>query len=240
MNILITICARGGSKGIPGKNIKFIAGKPLIQYSIDLAKKFQNNRSVKISLSTDCDKIKLEAAKCALTTDYIRPDYLATDNSGKLDAIIDLIKYEESKVDFKYDLILDLDVTSPLRSINDIETALKSLLENRDALNIFSVNNANRNPYFNMVEKNINGFYSLCKTDSDGNSLTRQSAPEVFELNAAFYWYKRSFFEMNFKTAISNKSLIYLMDHMCFDVDHLEDFLYMEYLFENNKLDFKL
>ena len=104
MNILITICARGGSKGIPGKNIKFIAGKPLIQYSIDLAKKFQNNRSVKISLSTDCNKIKLEADKCGLKTDYIRPDYLATDNSGKLDAIIDLIKYEESKVNFKYDL----------------------------------------------------------------------------------------------------------------------------------------
>jgi CMP-N,N'-diacetyllegionaminic acid synthase len=240
MNILITVCARGGSKGIPGKNIKLIAGKPLIKFSIDLAKKFQINRSVKIGLSTDCNKIKLEAAKCGLTTDYIRPNYLATDNAGKLDAIIDLIKYEESKVDFKYDLILDLDVTSPLRSINDIENALKLLLDTKDSLNIFSVNDANRNPYFNMVEKNINGFYSLSKTDSHGSSLTRQLAPKVFELNASFYWYKRSFFEMKFKTAISDKSLIYLMDHLCFDIDHLEDFLYMEYLLENNKLDFKL
>lgn len=240
MNILITICARGGSKGIPGKNIKLIAGKPLIKYSIDLAMKFKKNRSLKIGLSTDCSKIKLEAAKCGLNTDYIRPNYLATDSIGKLDAIIDLLKYEESKVNFKYDLVLDLDVTSPLRSINDIENALKLLSDNREALNIFSVNHASRNPYFNMVEKNIHGYYSLSKTHSNGNSLTRQSAPNVYELNASFYWYKRSFFDQNFSTAICDKSLIYLMDHMCFDIDHLEDFLFMEYLLENDKLDFEL
>jgi CMP-N-acetylneuraminic acid synthetase len=91
-----------------------------------------------------------------------------------------------------------------------------------------------------MVEKNSNGFYSLVKTNIDGSVMTRQSAPKVFDLNASFYWYRRAFFEKNIKSAITDKSLIYEMSHMCFDLDHPVDFLFMEYLLKNNKLDFEL
>ena len=240
MNILITICARGGSKGIPGKNIKVINGKPLIGYSIDLTKKIQSKLNAKVALSTDDDLIKSTAKLFGISTDYLRPDYLATDAAGKIDTIRDLILYEESLIEGTYDFILDLDVTSPLRTMDDIEKSLEIMLAMPDAKNLFSVNQAARNPYFNMVEENANGFYSLVKTNLDGSVMTRQSAPKVYDLNASFYWYRRSFFESGSKSAITDKSLIYVMDHICFDLYHPVDFLFMVYLLQNNKLDFEL
>jgi N-acylneuraminate cytidylyltransferase len=240
MNILITICARGGSKGIPGKNIKVIAGKPLIEYSVTVAKRLANKCKAKIVISTDDEAIKIAANKVGVFTEYVRPYFLATDVAGKIDTIKDLLLYEESLVKYKYDYILDLDVTSPLRTLEDLEKALEILKNNKEALNLFSVNDAARNPYFNMVEENSNGFYSLVKTNLNGSVMTRQSAPKVFDLNASFYWYRRAFFEKDIKSAITDKSLIYNMNHICFDLDHPIDFLFMEYLLENNKLDFHL
>lgn len=240
MNILITICARGGSKGIPGKNIKIINGKPLIGYSIDLTNRIKQKFNAKVALSTDDDSIKEVANQLGLFTNYIRPDYLATDIAGKIDTIKDLLFYEESIIGGKYDFILDLDVTSPLRTLEDVEKALDLMLASPEANNLFSVNAAARNPYFNMVEENSDGFYSLIKTNPDGSVMTRQSAPKVYDLNASFYWYRRSFFESGLKSAITDKSLIYEMKHMCFDLDHPVDFLFMEYLLQNSKLDFEL
>lgn len=240
MNILITLCARGGSKGIPKKNTKNICGKPLICYSIELANTLNLKWKAKVSLSTDDNEIKKIAHDAGLFTNYVRPEFLATDSAGKIDTIKDLLLYEEGLINKKYDYILDLDITSPLRTINDVEEALSSLVQNQEALNLFSVNPAARNPYFNMVEENKNGFYSLVKTNLDGSVMTRQSAPKVFELNASFYWYRRSFFDLNLKTAITSKSLIYEVKHICFDLDHPVDFMFMEFLLENNKLDFQL
>jgi CMP-N-acetylneuraminic acid synthetase len=240
MNILITICARGGSKGIPGKNIKVINGKSLIAYSIDLTKKIESKFKAKVSLSTDDLAIKNVAEANGIFTDYIRPDHLATDGAGKIATIKDLLLYEESLINGKYDFVLDLDVTSPLRTLEDIEKALELMIERQEALNLFSVNHAARNPYFNMVEEKTNGFYSLVKTNPDGSVMTRQSSPKVYDLNASFYWYRRSFFDSGITTAITDKSLIYVMDHICFDLDHPVDFLFMEYLLQNDKLDFEL
>lgn len=240
MKILITLCARGGSKGIPGKNIKLIAGKPLIAYSIDLTTKLKAKWNAKVALSTDDSEIKSVAATHGVLTEYVRPEYLATDIAGKIDTIKDLLLYEESLVDFKYDFVLDLDVTSPLRTLEDVEKALEMMIANSEAINLFSVNNAARNPYFNMVEENSSGFYSLVKTNPDGSVMTRQSAPKVYDLNASFYWYRRSFFESGSKSTITDKSLIYEMDHVCFDLDHPIDFLFMDFLLQSNKLDFEL
>jgi CMP-N-acetylneuraminic acid synthetase len=240
LEILITICARGGSKGIPGKNIKTIAGKPLIAYTIEQAKKLSEKINATITISTDDELIKKTAEKFGVSSDYIRPDYLATDTVGKIETIEDVVKYEESKANKRFDFILDLDVTSPLRTINDLENALEIIKGNSDAYNLFSVNNAARNPYFNMVEVNADGYYSLVKTNPNGTVMSRQSAPEVYDLNASFYWYRRSFFDLGTKSVFTEKSLIYVMDHMCFDLDHPVDFLFMEYLLENDKLDFEL
>jgi CMP-N,N'-diacetyllegionaminic acid synthase len=148
--------------------------------------------------------------------------------------------YEELLANHKFDYLLDLDITSPLRTFEDIEQALYLLINRPEAHNLFSVNPAARNPYFNMVEEKGNGFYSLVKTNTSGSVMTRQSAPRVFDMNASFYWYRRSFFELGIKTAITEKSMIYQMNHICFDLDHPVDFLFMEYLLQNDKLDFKL
>ena len=239
MEILITICARGGSKGILGKNIKMINGKPLIYYTLNTANLFKDklDSPIDIVISTDSNEIKsvVSSLEFKLDLDYIRPDFLATDSAGKIGAIKDVKNHMEKKHNKTYDYVLDLDVTSPLRSVKDLENALEIITNNKEAYNLFSVSPANRNPYFNMVEKNKDGFYDLCK---HSEYLTRQSAPQVLELNASFYWYKKTYFEMDFNSAITNKSLVYIMDHVCFDLDHPIDFDFMEYLLENNKIDF--
>lgn len=237
MNILITICARGGSKGIPGKNIKPINGVPLIEYTINTAKSFSNLFESDIAISTDDLNIKKLCKTLGVEADYIRPFHLSTDSAGKIDTIYDLLIYHEKLKAKKYDYILDLDVTSPLRTIDDLKQAFESLQNNDRSLNIFSVTKANKNPYFNMVEKKEDGYYELSKK---GNFLTRQSAKPVFELNASFYFYKRFFFDSDSRKVINDFSLIYEMTHTCFDLDHPIDFEFMSFLIENNKLDFKI
>jgi len=237
MNILITICARGGSKGIPGKNIKLLNGVPLIEYTINTAKSFANLFESDIAISTDDLNIKQLCKSIGVETDYVRPFHLSTDSAGKIDTIYDLLKYHEKLNAKKYDYILDLDVTSPLRTIDDLKQAFDLLQKNDGALNIFSVNKANKNPYFNMVEQKEDGYYELSKK---GEFLTRQSTKLVFELNASFYFYKRLFFDSDSIRVVNNFSLIYEMKHTCFDLDHPIDFEFMSFLIENNKLDFKI
>ena len=240
MPVLITICARGGSKGIPGKNIKLLNQKPLIGYTIDVAKKFQQHvTGTEIVLSTDSEEIKHVAESCELYTTYTRPDALAGDNAGKIDAITDVLRYYQQNSGKKYDYILDMDVTSPLRNLNDLLKAFDILKNNTEAVNLFSVSPANRNPYFNMVEKKENGFFALVKNHENA-FFTRQSSPAVYDLNASFYFYRQSFFQQGYKGAITDKSLIYIVPHMCFDLDHPVDFEFLSYLIANDKLDFKL
>lgn len=237
MKILITICARGGSKGIPGKNIKLLNGKPLIYYSLKTAALFSTKYHTDIFLSTDSDKIKQTVHLLKfdnVNTAYVRPVSLGTDEVGKLDVINDLKNHAENVMNKEYDFVIDLDVTSPLRTVMDIENGLK-ILKHSEAYNLFSVNSAERNPYFNMVEKDGTGFYNLCKR---GDFKSRQVTPEVYELNASFYIYDKSFFGAAFNTAITPKSMIYRMPHMCFDLDSNLDFDFMEYLLVTNKLDF--
>ena len=237
MSILITICARGGSKGIPGKNIKPINGLPLIAYSIAVAKIFATKYQADIALSTDDLEIKSVAAKYGLITTYTRHAQLATDQAGKKETITDIVLFEETRHNKTYEYILDLDITSPLRNMNDLESAFAILEKDIKAVNIFSVNPANRNPYFNMVEQKENGYYGLVKA---GEFVTRQSAPEVYDMNASFYFYRRIYFDRKETTVINDCSLIYIMPHICFDLDHPVDFDFMEYLLVNNKLGFEL
>jgi CMP-N-acetylneuraminic acid synthetase len=212
VNILITICARGGSKGIPGKNIKLIGGKPLIAYTIDLTNKLKSKWGASVALSTDDLEIKSVAAEHGVYSNYLRPEYLSTDAAGKIDTIRDLLLYEESLIDFKYDFILDLDVTSPLRTLKDLEDALELMISKPLAKSLFSVNNASRNPYFNMVEQKESGYYNLVTTL--GNVMTRQSAPKVYDLNASLYFYRRIFFSSDFKTGLPGK--IYVVNEDTF------------------------
>lgn len=240
MKNLITICARGGSKGIPGKNIKPLDKKPLIYYTLKMADEYARlNPGTDIYLSTDSVEIKKAVKNLdfpSVNLDYERPSKLATDSAGKLDVIKDVLEYAESKNNVVYDNVLDLDVTSPLRDLRDLEIAFSQLHEDHKAFNIFSVNPADRNPYFNMVEHKENSPYiKLCK---EGAFLTRQSAPKVYDVNASFYIYKKRFFEEKNKSPITASTLVYVMPHICFDLDHDLDFEFMSFLLKENKLDF--
>lgn len=237
IQLLITICARGGSKGIPGKNIRILNNKPLIAYSIEAAKRFAKLHDAIIELSTDSEEIKEVALKEGLETAYTRPRNLATDTAGKIDVLKDLLEYTEAKNGHVFDYLLDLDVTSPLRTINDLESGFKLIRENDAALNLFSVSPAARNPYFNMVEKGEDGYYKLVKK---GSFLTRQSAPKVYDLNASFYFYRRNFFRQEDRSVIGSRSLVYVMPHICFDLDHPIDFEFLDFLIKNQKLDFAI
>lgn len=238
MKTLITICARGGSKGIPGKNIKPIAGKPLIGYSIDCARKVQKAIGADIILSTDSEEITAVAASLGLETPYHRPAELANDTCGKLDAISHAWEWAEEHFGCRYDYVLDLDCTAPLRNLEDVLAGFGILEKDAKALDLFSVSPAARNPYFNMVEQKESGYFDLVK---DGSAFTsRQSAPKVYDMNASYYIYRRAFFEQGLRDPNTPLSLVYVMPHRCFDLDEPVDFDFMEYLLENGKLGFDL
>lgn len=239
MNLLITICARGGSKGIPGKNIKSIGGFPLLAYSIRHAQEFAKSTGADIALSTDSEEIKAVAADCGLVTDYVRPVEISGDDAGKEAAIRAVLFYEEENRGKKYDMVLDLDVSSPMRTQDDLRQALQIMQGDSDALTLFSVSPARRNPYFNMVELHESGYHRLVKTP-DSPIVSRQTAPEVHDLNASFYFVRREFFNHNFTNFFTHKSLVYVVPHLCFDLDEPADFEYLEYLLREQKLGFAL
>ncbi len=239
MKLLITICARGGSKGIPGKNIKLLCGRPLIGYTIDAARRFSAQYpGSSIALSTDSEAIRATAADCGLISEYLRPAHLAGDAVGKIEAIKDILLWSEKNNEERYDYILDMDVTSPLRNLDDLNRAFEIITSDPDALNLFSVSPASRNPYFNMVERQTNGYYGIVKPIE--TVLARQAAPKVYDLNASFYFYRRVFFDQGYKGALTDRSLIYEVPHTCFDLDHPIDFEIISFLLENDKLDFDL
>ena len=190
-------------------------------------------------LSTDSEEIAKIAVDNGLISDYRRPEILAGDTVGKIDAIRDVLFWKEKTERCHYDYILDMDVTSPLRNLDDLTKAFEIIQKNDKAINLFSVSPANRSPYFNMVEQKENGFFAQVK-QPEGLVLTRQSAPNVYDMNASFYFYKREFFNMDYKGAITDKSIIYEVPHICFDLDHPVDFEIISYLIANNKLDFAL
>ena len=237
---MITLCARGGSKGIPGKNIKLINGKPLIYYTLNTAQKFKDAlEDADIVLSTDSEEIRTVVKSFGFDIDsnYTRPARLASDEAGKIAVIKDILNYSENSNKKKYEIVLDLDITSPFRNVSDLQNALDKLLKNPEAYNIFSVSEAKRSPYFNMVEEKPDGYFALCK---EGVFFARQAAPNVYDMNASFYFYRKSFFEKDYQTAITDKSLVYEISHSCFDLDHPIDFEFMSFLLVNNKLDFEL
>ena len=225
MSILCTICARGGSKGVPGKNIKLLNGKPLIAYTIECAKKW--GKADKIIVSTDDDKIAEIAREYGAETPFIRPKELANDNSGKLGAIKHAVQFLRDKGE-RYDIIIDLDVTAPLRKIEHVQGALDLFLNN-NVNNVYSVCEAHRNPYFNMVELNNNNRVELSK--SLGKSvLSRQVAPKVYDMNASIYVYDVNFL-MNTDICHSDNTMAYIMPkEYSMDIDCELDFRYIEFL----------
>ncbi|MCM1490814.1 MAG: acylneuraminate cytidylyltransferase family protein [Muribaculum sp.] len=181
MKSLYLIPARGGSKGIPGKNIKPFLGKPLICHAIDQAKEVAAEGD-EICVSTDSEEIKTVVENYGLQVPFLRPDYLATDTAGTYEVIHHALQwYKENGKEF--DVVVLLQTTSPLRRAEDIRNALAIWHPGIDM--VVSVCEAATNPYYNAFETDSYGNLHICK--GDGHYVRRQDAPKVWEYNGAVY-----------------------------------------------------
>lgn len=198
MNILCTICARGGSKGVKNKNIKNFLGKPLIYHTISQAKKIK--KFTKIVCTSDSNNILKVAKKNKVDLALSRPSFLSNDKVEKLKVIKHCLINSEKFFKIKFDYIVDLDVTAPLRSNDDIKKIINLICSKSKVDNILSLTPCRKNPYFNMVEiKKGNKLEIVKKTNKKVHS--RQKAPKVFEINAGLYAWKR-------KSLLKSRSLI--------------------------------
>ena len=232
MKILGTICVRGGSKGIRNKNIRILAGKPLTAYTIEFLKKW--GKADRIVCSTDSEKIAEIAEQYGVEVPCLRPPELADDKASKLSALKHIVQFCEQQENSEYDTIVDLDPTAPLRKKIHLDEAFKQFIEN-NANNLYSVCRAHKNPYFNMIEVDKNGYSHLCKPS---NVIRRQDAPAVFEMNASIYIYNRDFL-LKTNTIHSNKTIIYEMPEITsVDIDSEIDFLFIEFLLEKGVFKF--
>jgi len=234
MKILATILARGGSKGIPDKNIRPLADRPLIGYTIDQALRW--GKFEKLIVSTDSEKIAGISAAFGAEVPFTRPAELASDAAGKLDALRHALAESERHYGMKFDAVLDLDATAPVRTVEDIDNIMRLFVE-KEADCVFSVVKARKNPYFNMVEERPDGTVGVCKTPP-GEVMSRQSAPKVFELNASIYMYKRDFLmDPANKTPYAGEAYAYEMDEPdSIDIDSQRDFEFLEYLIKKGKV----
>jgi CMP-N-acetylneuraminic acid synthetase len=224
MSTVCTICARGGSQGVPGKNIRLLAGRPLIVHTIELA--LAQERIDSVHVSTDSPEIARIAREAGADVPFLRPPELATASAGKLSAIIHLIEYLEAN-GAAISTIVDLDPTSPLRSAEDIDACL-DLVERRDAAAVITGYPAPKNPYFNMVELDADGIARLCKRVDAGAVLSRQAAPPVYAMNASIYVWRRDALK---KDLWSSEPRLHIMPHeRSVDIDSEMDFKLVELL----------
>lgn len=231
MNILITICGRAGSKGVKNKNIREFLGTPLINYTIASAILFKENNpknKVDICVNSDSKELISIATKNNNVIGINRPFELAQDNSPKIPVIQHSLNYMEKFKNIKYDYVIDLDITSPLRKVEDIEKALSKSIESSDIDVVFSVVPSRRNPYFNMVQIVDNKVKKII----DSNYVARQQAPQVYDMNASIYCYNRdSLYDVFKTTPFDGKVDVILMpDTAVLDIDSEEDFELMEIL----------
>lgn len=229
MRILGTICARGGSKGVKNKNIRELDGKPLIFYTIDVLKRW--GRVDRIVCSTDSPEIADIARDFGADVPFLRPKELASDVAAKIPVLQHALNYCENEEDSKYDVVIDLQPTSPLRQTSDIESAYNEFLgTNPDVL--YSVFESKKNPYFTMVEIDEDGYARLSK-EREGEFVRRQDAPKVFTINGSIYIFKREHL-FKAKGLHTEKEKICIMDEVSsVDIDSELDFQFVEFLLKS-------
>lgn len=238
MNLLFTICGRAGSKGIKNKNLRDFLGYPLPFYTvsaIDLYKKNNTNVKCDIVLNTDStDLIKMFKEQLNIHADVIERDMsLGLDNTPKVAVILNCLDVMEKGKSMNYDMVIDMDITSPLRTSEDVGNLIGRKMAS-DADVVFSVTDSRRNPYFNMVKKTENGYERVIASRFN----TRQEAPEIFDMNASLYAYSPSFLKSSKGIFEGKCDAIKMLDTAVLDLDHENDFELMqviaEHLFKKN------
>ena len=214
------------------KNVKTFCGKPIVYYTLNIYERFFNKYKdtpyeINLAVNTDSpiliDQINKKGIKYILTD---RKEDLAGDTVAKVCVIKDTLLQAEQKNNCNFDLIIDLDITSPLRELSDIEGAMNKVIHNAKCNFSYSVVEARRNPYFNMVCEMQNGFYDRVILS---NYTARQQVPKCFDMNASIYVYKREYL---INPSNENRfALIWEMnDNAVLDIDSEKDFEIMELL----------
>jgi CMP-N,N'-diacetyllegionaminic acid synthase len=223
MKPLVLIPARGGSKGVPGKNIKKLNGKPLIWYTLDAARSCFDDELIKVS--TDDIKIKASIEELGFRVGELRPADLATDTADSYQVAMHVIS-EVEKSNYFPDTLILLQPTSPFRNCKHISEALK--LYNEDLEMVVSVKEAKSNPYFTLMEEDEEGWL---KKSKNANFFRRQDCPKIYEYNGAIYIINIAALRfLNFNQLTRVKK--YVMDDISsLDIDTPSDWDYAEFLF---------
>lgn len=218
---LVVIPARGGSKGVKKKNIKYLHGKPLIQYTVDVAREVF--RDEYIYISTDSLEIKKVCEDIiGISVPFLRPKELATDTAGSREVLLHALDFYYKEFKSDPDVLILLQPTSPLRKASHIKEALELWEDNLDM--IVSVKETESNPYYVLFEED-KGFL---KKSKEGDFTRRQDCPPVWELNGAIYMINVKKFR-NHSVSEFSRIKKYVMDNLSsVDIDTELDFLVAE------------
>ena len=231
-SILFTICARAGSKGVKGKNTKIFCGRPLAAYTVAAYELFRQRfqteyGSMALAVNTDSELLRQQLDE--LRTEYLyvpRIEELAGDVVSKKDVIRDTLIKSEAVKNRIFDVVIDLDLTSPLRTVDDIKGTLDALNQDEGADIAYSVTSSRRSPYFNMVAKGEDGYYH---TVTQTGFTTRQQCPSCYDMNASIYAYRRAYTLADH--VLPRRETVWQMkDTGVLDIDSEEDFELMEVL----------
>ncbi len=241
MNILFTLCGRAGSKGVRGKNARDFLDIPLVWYSMaDIVlymERYLANDHIDIVLNTDSEDLKklVQQVKEIDVTYLPREASLGGDKVPKVAVILDCLNRAETHFQIQYDMVVDLDITSPLRSVQGIRNAIERKAGRTDVDVVYSVTSSRRNPYFNMV-KEEDGFFSKA---IPSHFTTRQEAPAFYDMNASIYAYSPEALKHKEQATFFNDhcDAVVMPDTGILDIDSEEDYELMQviarYFFDN-------
>jgi N-acylneuraminate cytidylyltransferase len=222
MRIFAFVFARGGSKGLPGKNIRPLLGKPLLCYSLDTAK--QITEIEQIFVSTDDADIAAVAQQAGVHV-IDRPAELATDSSSEFLSWQHAVNYAQERFG-PFDLFVSLPCTAPLRALEDVTAAIQKVQSTGADLCV-TMTEAQRSPYFNMVRQLPNGFVEIA-LQHDSKVVRRQDVPQLFDLTTVVYVSTPSFI-LNHSSAFAGKvTAIEVPKCRAVDIDDLYDFIVAE------------
>jgi N-acylneuraminate cytidylyltransferase len=232
MDAVCIIFARGGSKGLPGKNVKILGNKPLIGWSIEKALKVE--RIKRVIVSTDSDEIANIAQKFGGEVPFKRPIEFSEDSSPEWQAWAHALNYLKDVEGVLPEIMVSLPATSPLRAVSDIEDCLDEY-EKGFADIVVTITDSHRNPYFNMVKKGPDGTLSLVNetTKVVGN---RQSTPEVFDMTTVCYVVNSNFVLSNSGMFSGKVKAVKIPPERAIDIDTEFDFQVAEALIKSGRI----
>lgn len=228
MKYIVLICARGGSKGLPGKNIKPLGGVPLIGWSINVAKKVKNIS--RIIVSTDSQEIADIALEYGAEVPFMRPKELSQDNSPEWLVWRHAIEYMEQHGE-SVDAIVVLPATAPLRSLDDVNSCIE-LFKRSEVDSVITVSKASRSPYFNMIANNSDNYASLV-VQPEEKIVRRQDVPEVFDMTTVAYIVSTSALKSYEGIFEGRVKSVTIPRERSIDIDVLLDFKIAECLISN-------